>query len=86
MMRRKQTRLDDIAQQLILEKKGVKISPGEFTFISTATPLVWQEIKEWFEQSDSGVSPPTKSAVKQWFYNGCPRWAIATLFFRLKSE
>ena len=85
-MRRKVTKLDAIAEQLIKQKKGISIYPCEYSFISTATPLIWKEIKEWFDDSNLGLSAPTQEAIKKWFYQGCPDWAIATLFFKLEKD
>jgi hypothetical protein len=76
MSRRKPTKLDPIAQKLIL-RHHTSIFPGEYEYVSIAATLVRQQLEKFFE--GTGAQPPQLKTVKNWFYQDCPDWAIAIL-------
>lgn len=76
MPRRKPTKLDPIAQKLI-DQHHASIFPGEYEYVSTAATLVRQQLEKFFD--GTGAQPPELKTIKNWFYQGCPDWAIAIL-------
>ena len=78
-MPRKATNIDTFVEILI---KDVPLSqrpcPGETTYVSIGAKLIQQRLTKYYQHA--GVEPPQFKTVRNWFYYGCPDWAIAVLY------
>ncbi|MBD2437331.1 hypothetical protein [Nostoc sp. FACHB-110] len=78
-MPRKLTQIDTFAQKLIEElPPSQRYYPGENMYVGTATRLIQRKLKEYYQ--GTGAKEPQLSAIRSWFYSGCPEWAIAALY------
>jgi hypothetical protein len=70
--------LQDLAQKA-LDKAGLggRFYPEERDFISTSARIFTPMIEQFL--APTGGQAPTLSTVRDWFYRGCPDWAIAVL-------
>ncbi|RCJ20171.1 hypothetical protein A6S26_05465 [Nostoc sp. ATCC 43529] len=78
-------KLHQIAQE-VLDKAGLagKLYPEERDFISTASRLIVPLIQDYLSRT-GGQAPPLAS-VRDWFYRGCPDWAIAILTDQIQQK
>ncbi|MHC5614709.1 MAG: hypothetical protein ACYTXA_27940 [Nostoc sp.] len=78
-------KLQQIAS-VVLDQAGLagKLYPQERDFISTASRLIVRMIEEFL--SPSGGQAPTFGTVRDWFYKGCPDWAIAVLARQIEVQ
>ncbi|MBD2535439.1 hypothetical protein LC609_25245 [Nostoc sp. XA013] len=84
-MARQLNQIDIFAQKLIEELPPNQRSyPGEMYYVSTGVRLIERQLQEYFQ--GTGVTPPNKTAVRNWFYYGCPDWAIAVLHHALNQH
>lgn len=72
------TDIDKFAEKLINELPPCRrVYPGEMSYVSVASRLIHLKIADYYK--GTGAEPPSQSAIRLWFYDGMPRWAIAVL-------
>lgn len=77
-MARNSAQIHAIAQKLIQDlPPNRKVQPGEQSYISTSSRLIFAELQKCYE--GSGFNPPTHDTVRGWFYSGCPDWVVVIL-------
>jgi hypothetical protein len=77
-MPRTTTQIDKFAEKLINElPPHARAYPGEMSYVAIASRLIHKRLSDYFQ--GTGVEPPSVAAIRLWFYDGCPKWAIAIL-------
>lgn len=72
------TDIDNFAEKFIDElPPSERVYVGELNYVTIAARQVHLKLVQFY--SGTGVEPPSRSAIRLWFYRGTPPWAIAVL-------